>query len=67
VQIRKDTQHEENRRNIENAHKHNERLKLMKIFEEEHPYAMDEIGRTISDLMEIEQADELQNVKFSVI
>jgi hypothetical protein len=38
----------------------------MKIFEEEHPFAMKEIEQTIMDLMEIEQADELQSVIFQL-
>jgi hypothetical protein len=38
----------------------------MKIFEEEHPNAMREIEQTINELMEIEQAEELQNVIFQL-
>ncbi len=36
----------------------------MRIFEEEHPNEMKDIEKTVMDLMEIEQADELFNVYF---
>ncbi len=42
-------------------------MQLMKKFEEENPFEMRDIERNIMELMEIEQADELQEVTFSVM
>ena len=58
----KETQHKENRRNIENATKHNERLNMLKKMEEDLPDEQIELEKNIMELMEIEQADELQEV-----
>ena len=58
----KETQHKENRRNIENAAKHNERLNMLKKMEEDLPDEQKELENKIMELMEIEQADELQEV-----
>ena len=58
----KETQHKENRRNIENATKHNDRLNMLKKMEEDLPEEQKELEQKIIELMEIEQADELQEV-----
>ncbi len=60
--IRKTTQDAENRKNISNALRHAERLELLQKIEESIPLEKAELENKLKSLMEIEQADELQNV-----
>jgi hypothetical protein len=60
--IRKVTQESENKRNIENAAKHEIRLEQLRKIEEEIPAEMHEIETKLKEIMEIEHADELQFV-----
>lgn len=60
--IRKVTQESENKRNIENAAKHEFRLEQLRKIEDEIPAEMHEIEVKLKEIMEIENADELQFV-----
>lgn len=66
TQIRKNTQSEENRRNIGDMKRHQERLEMLKKIEESIPEEQAEIEEKISKLMEIEQADTLVIVQFKL-
>lgn len=59
TQIRKNTQSEENRRNMGDLIRHQERLEMLKKIEESIPEEQAEVEEKISLLMEIEQADTL--------
>ena len=58
-QIRKNTQFEENRRNMGDLIRHNERLEMLKKLEASIPEEQSEIEEKIYKLLEIEQADTL--------
>lgn len=59
-QIYKTTEAVENQRNIHNEESHEKRLKLLEQFDDELPNQMKEITEKMKSLMEIEQADLLQ-------
>ena len=60
TQIFKTTEAVENQRNIHNEESHEKRLQLLEKFDEDLPQQMNEITEKMKDLMEIEQADLLQ-------
>jgi predicted AlkP superfamily phosphohydrolase/phosphomutase len=60
--IRKSTEHNENRFNIDNSKKHLKHLEALKQLEEDLPEWKQKIKETIVELMEIEQADKLNEV-----
>jgi hypothetical protein len=62
TEIYKSTQESENERNIQNEIRHEKRLRMLEQFDEAHPNEMRDLENQIRDLMEIEQADELQKV-----
>lgn len=57
------TQEKENQRNIQNEQRHAARIKMLEQFDESIPLEMKELEEKIKELMDIEQADELQKVK----
>ena len=59
-QIYKSTEAVENQRNIQNEESHEKRLKLLTDFEDNLPKEMESINEKMKSLMEIEQADLLQ-------
>jgi len=63
TQIRKSTQDVENKRNMENAAKHLERMEMLRKIEESYDMDFGEVEKKAIQLMNIEEADELQNVK----
>lgn len=66
TQITKNTQAEENRRNIGNSQRHNERIEFLNKIEEAIPQEQKVLQDKIQELMEIEQADELQIVNLYI-
>lgn len=62
TQIRKVTQDIENKRNVENSAKHVERMEMLRKIEESYDMDFGEVEKKAIQLMNIEEADELQNV-----
>jgi hypothetical protein len=62
TQIRKSTQDVENKRNMENSAKHLERMEMLRKIEESYDMDFGEVEKKAIQLMNIEEADELQNV-----
>jgi hypothetical protein len=62
TQIRKATQDVENKRNLENSEKHKERIEMLRNIEESYETDFGEVQKKALALMNIEEADELQNV-----
>jgi len=63
TQIRKATQDVENKRNIENSEKHKDRIEMLSKIEESYEIDFGEVKKKALALMNIEEADELQNVR----
>ena len=60
--IRKTTQDVENKRNMENSVKQTERMEMLRKIEESYDIDFSEVEKKAIQLMNIEEADELQNV-----
>lgn len=61
-QIRKTTQDVENKRNMENYTKQSERTEMLRKIEESYETDFSDVEKRAIQLMNIEEADELQNV-----
>jgi len=60
--IRKTTQDVENKRNMENSTKQTERMEMLRKIEESYETDFSDVEKRAIQLMNIEEADELQNV-----